>query len=88
MHHNCTLGLSDDYGLQVRGSSSPTVQLVYPLTKEQVALDNGEGGNWGTESDGDIKQIKTIDAPAVSPSSSSAAAAAAPMGETKCNHGK
>jgi len=45
VHHNCTNEESDEYGLQVDGSS--TIQLVSPLTKEQVALDNGGGGNWG-----------------------------------------
>jgi hypothetical protein len=48
VHHNCTKGDSDDYGLQVYFSSSSTIQLVSPLTKEQVSIDNGGGGNWGT----------------------------------------
>jgi len=30
------------------------------LTKEQVSLDNGGGGNWGAEGGSDIHQIKTI----------------------------
>jgi hypothetical protein len=59
VHHNCTDGDSDDYGLAVFGSSASTIQLVAPLTKEHVSLDNGGGGNWGAES-GDINQIKTI----------------------------
>jgi hypothetical protein len=46
--------------LQLWGSSS-TIQLVSPLTKEQVSLDNGGGGNWGADG-ADIKQIKTTDA--------------------------
>ena len=50
MHHNCTNGKSTDYGLAVYRSSSSTIQLVSPLTKEQVSLDNGGGGNWGVES--------------------------------------
>jgi hypothetical protein len=29
------------------------IQLVSPLTKEQVSLDNGGGGNWGAVYDGD-----------------------------------
>jgi hypothetical protein len=89
VHHNCTRGNSHEYGLQVWGSSSSTIQLVSPLTKEQVSIDNGGGGNWGAYHGGDINQIKTIDAPAISFSSSSvAAAAAAPahVGETKSNH--
>jgi len=60
VHHNCTIGNSWDYGLEVCGTSS-TIQLVSPLTKEQVSLDNGGGGNWGAEDyGGDINQIKTI----------------------------
>jgi hypothetical protein len=60
VHHNSTKGRSDCYGLQVYASSSSTIQLVSPLTKEQVSLDNGGGGNWGAECGGDIHQIKTI----------------------------
>ena len=61
VHHNCTKGKSDEYGLAVSWSFSSTIQLVSPLTKEQVSLDNGGGGNWGTdETGGDINQIKTI----------------------------
>jgi len=58
VHHNCTKGYSDDYGLQVLSYS--TIQLVSPLTKEQVSLDNGGGGNWGAGGGGGINQIKTI----------------------------
>ena len=47
VHHNCTKANSRSYGLLVSGSSSSTIQLVAPLTKEQVATDNGGGGNWG-----------------------------------------
>ena len=54
------------YGLQVYGSSSSTIQLVSPLTKEQVSIDNGGGGNWGAGGGGDINQIKTIEAPSPS----------------------
>jgi hypothetical protein len=46
--------------LKVSNSSSSTIQLVSPLTKEQVSLDNGGGGNWGADYGGDIHQIKTI----------------------------
>jgi ankyrin repeat protein len=60
VHHNCTKGESGDYGLQVSGSSSSTIHLLSPLTKEQVAIDNGGGGNWGAVYGGDIHQIKTI----------------------------
>jgi hypothetical protein len=42
-------------------NANTTIQLVSPLTKEQVSLDNGGGGNWGAEDyGGDINQIKTI----------------------------
>jgi hypothetical protein len=60
VHHNCTHGRSNHYGLAVDGSSSSTIQLVPPLTKEHVALDNGGGGNWGASSGANIHQIKTI----------------------------
>jgi hypothetical protein len=60
VHHNCTSARSIDYGLKVCGSSSSTIQLVSPLTKQQVSLDNGGGGNWGAKDGGDIHQIKTI----------------------------
>ncbi len=59
VHHNCTNNDSGDYGLLVFGSSS-TIQLLFPLTKEQVSIDNGGGGNWGAEGFADINQIKTI----------------------------
>jgi hypothetical protein len=49
-----------EYGLGVWGPSS-TIQLVFPLTKEQVSVNNGGGGNWGAEEGGDLDQIKTID---------------------------
>jgi hypothetical protein len=60
VHHNCTNGESDTYGLEVSFSASSTIQLVFPLTKEAVAVDNGGGGNWGVGLMGDINQIKTI----------------------------
>jgi hypothetical protein len=59
VHHNCTREDSYDYGLTVDDYSS-TIQLVSPLTKEQVSLGNGGGGNWGAVFGGDINQIKTI----------------------------
>jgi len=59
VHHNCTTGYSGHYGLTVSYSSA-TIQLVSPLTKEQVSLDNGGGGNWGAYNGADIHQIKTI----------------------------
>jgi ribonuclease D len=60
VHHNSTKGNSSEYGLQVWGTSSSTIQLVSPLTKEHVSIDNGGGGNWGAEKGGDINQIKTM----------------------------
>jgi hypothetical protein len=61
VHHNCTRGKSDDYGLQVWGfSGQQTIQLVFPLTKEQVSIDNSGGGNWGAGMFAAINQIKTI----------------------------
>jgi len=60
VHHNCTKGHSNKYGLGVYNSSSSTIQFVSPLTKETVSTDNGGGGNWGAAFGGDINQIKTI----------------------------
>jgi len=62
VHHNCTNGDSSTYGLEVSFSASSTIQLVSPLTKEHVALDNGGGGNWGAAGGGRVRKIKTIDA--------------------------
>jgi hypothetical protein len=77
VHHNSTSEYaSDHYGLKVSGSSS-TIQLVSPLTKEQVSTDNDGGGNWGAHN-GELNQIKTI---AAVTSSSSVL-----CGETKSNH--
>jgi hypothetical protein len=62
VHHNCTAESSDNYGLKV--SSSSTIQLVSPLTKEQVSTKNGTSylqQNWGAVDGGDINQIKTIE---------------------------
>jgi hypothetical protein len=45
VHGNCTKDLTgDDYGLQA--SQGSTIQLVFPLTKEQVSRNNGGGRNW------------------------------------------
>jgi hypothetical protein len=61
VHHNCTSEGSGyrSYGLQVYGPSS-TIQLVSPLTKETVSIDNGGGGNCGVNFEADIGQIKTV----------------------------
>ena len=69
VHDNCTkesdeyddtIDMDLEYGLGVWGFSS-TIQLVSPLTKEEVSVNNGGGGNWGAEEGADINQIKTID---------------------------
>jgi aspartyl/asparaginyl beta-hydroxylase (cupin superfamily) len=60
VHHNCTDGGSDAYGLVVSLDSASTIQLVSPLTKEDIATNNGGGGNWGAGWGSAITQIKTI----------------------------
>ena len=59
VHHNCTKGNSTFYGLKVYNANT-TIQLVSPLTREEVSVDNGGGGDWGAVFGGDINQIKTI----------------------------
>ena len=54
IHHNCTNGLSGDYGLTTCGSSS-SIHLVSPLTKETISLDNRGGKNYGGR--GTIKSV-------------------------------
>jgi len=73
VHHNCTRKRAIDFGLAVYESSSSTIQLVSPLTKKQVAIDNGGGGNWGATRSGDVNQIKTIDGGDTNPSSTTIA---------------
>ena len=58
VHDNCTDGRSDCYGLKIGEFGTPTIQLVSPLTKEKVSINNGGGGNWGAEGGADINQIK------------------------------
>ena len=64
VYHNCkksgSYGTSTSYGLKVSGSSITSIQLVYPLTKENVSYDNSGGGDCGASYGGDINQIKTI----------------------------
>lgn len=62
VHDNCTKGKSNHYGFKVFLSPS-TIQLVHPLTKENVSFGNGGAGNWGASSGADINEIKTIGAP-------------------------
>ena len=52
---NRTKGMSDSYGLHA--SSSSTILLVHPLTKEQISTDNRGGRNWGGDGVRNIKQI-------------------------------
>jgi len=50
IHHNCTNGDSDDYGLHTDDSSS-SIHLASSLTIETISKNNGGGGNhggWGT----------------------------------------
>ena len=64
VHQNCKAEALSSHGLQIYGYSAsdppPKIQLVSPLTKEEVSTDNGGGGNWGAHRGGDINQIKTI----------------------------
>ena len=53
IHNNVTGGNIFSYGLHTSSSSS-TIHLVSPLTKETVSINNGGGGNY---SSGDIKTI-------------------------------
>ena len=46
IHHNCTSGRSDCYGLYTSDSSS-SIHLVSPLTTETISKNNGGGGNHG-----------------------------------------
>ena len=70
VHDNCRRRgevSTDEYGLKVYGSSSSTIQLVFPLTKEQVSLDNGGGDNWGAGVYADIQKIRGVLPPSIQP---------------------
>jgi hypothetical protein len=54
IHNNVTGGSSNYYGLD--SSSSSSIHLVSPLTKESVSINNGGGGNYGGS--GTIKTIE------------------------------
>ena len=54
IHGNGTNGKSNFYGLHTYSSISK-IQLVHPLTKEEISTNNGGGGNWG--GDGTIEQV-------------------------------
>jgi hypothetical protein len=62
VHNNCRYGNHGEYGLKVSGASS-TIQLVAPLTKEIVSVDNGGGGEWGARHGANIDNIKNIGTP-------------------------
>ena len=49
IHNNVTGGSSKFYGLEINStpSSSSSIHLVSPLTKESVSINNGDGGNYG-----------------------------------------
>ena len=51
---NVTKGNPNEYGLRTSSSSS-TIHLVHPLTKEEISTNNGGGGNWG--GNGTIDQV-------------------------------
>ena len=48
IHNNVTGGSSRFYGLEINStsSSSSSIHLVSPLTKESVSINNGGGGNY------------------------------------------
>merc|ERR1711865_1267975 len=46
IHHNCTNGNSDNYGLRTYDSSS-SIHLASSLTIETISKNNGGGGNCG-----------------------------------------
>ena len=54
IQRNVTKGESNYYGLYTWSCSS--IQLVLPLTKEQISNNNGGGGNWG----GYVRNIKQV----------------------------
>ena len=66
VHNNCRLEERGDgrpgkrgyHGLALRGASS-SIQLVAPLTKETVSINN-RISNWGVNGDANVNQIKTI----------------------------
>ena len=54
VHHNCTRGNSDHYGLDTSDPSS-SIHLISPLTIEMISTNNGGGGNHGGQ--GPIKLV-------------------------------
>lgn len=57
---NVTEGDSQSYGVQAYSSDSK-IQLVAPLTKEKISINNGGGGNWGgSEEHGDVGTVEQV----------------------------
>jgi len=57
---NCLDGFSGYNGLSVWGSESSKIQIVSPLTKEDISFDNYGGQNWGADGDATLDQIEII----------------------------
>ena len=55
IENNCKDGNSSSYGLNAFHKSSSKIQIVLPLTKESISINNGGGGNWG--GNGIIEQV-------------------------------
>ena len=47
IHHNCTNGMSHDYGLHTGWDSSSAIHLASSLTIEMISKNNDGGGNYG-----------------------------------------
>ena len=59
IHNNVISGYSDDYGMITYDSWS-FIHLVSPLTKENISINNGGGGDYGTcDGKGMIKTIRS-----------------------------
>jgi hypothetical protein len=61
IHHNCTDGDSDTYGLSTCGFSFSSIHLVSPLTIETISKNNGGGGNYGGYTYGGQGTIAIVD---------------------------
>ena len=59
VNENGTSGNSWDYGLQTFSTSS-TIHLLFPLTKESVSTNNHGGGNYHG-ADGTIKTVDSFE---------------------------
>ena len=55
IHHNCTDGISDRYGLNTSGLfSHGSIHLSSSLTIETISKNNGGGGNYGGDGGGGV----------------------------------